>query len=222
MGRRRGWNWPRMPWRCRWRLYVPAADGLGQAATIRVGYHYGARDRAAMGRAGWAAHRSAWALPASVRARWCWRRVCCCRPMSTWTRRNAAMVALALRYLVVAAAFQLVDARRPVWRARCAVCRIRALPMTIALLGYWLPGFGGGGAGSGPGVARAWRVGRAGHRAGGGGGAAADGAGTGARLWDWYCPAPKNFIRCRLDALGPAPISGAGTLQVGVPRSIST
>jgi MATE family multidrug resistance protein len=29
--------------------------GLGQAATIRVGYHYGARDVAAMGRAGWAA-----------------------------------------------------------------------------------------------------------------------------------------------------------------------
>ena len=55
--------------------------------------------------------------------------------------KNAALVGFALRYMVVAAAFQLFDGVQAV----CAGC-LRGLqdtrvPMWIALFGYWVPGF---------------------------------------------------------------------------------
>jgi MATE family multidrug resistance protein len=95
--------------------------GIGQAATIRVGYHYGAGDRAAMGRAGWASLQiglciALFSSSLMVLA----PRLLLSAYIDVDAPERAVMVALALRYLVVAAAFQLVDRRRLFWRARCA------------------------------------------------------------------------------------------------------
>ncbi|WP_206238161.1 MATE family efflux transporter [Novosphingobium terrae] len=117
--------------------------GLGQAATIRVGYHYGARDVAAMGRAGWAAiavglgiacisSSAMLGMPVTILSAY----------VDTTAVANAAMVALAVRYLSVAAAFQLVDAAQAVAQGALRGLQDTRWPMTIALLGYWLPGFG--------------------------------------------------------------------------------
>ncbi|WP_068093992.1 MATE family efflux transporter [Novosphingobium rosa] len=117
--------------------------GLGQAATIRVGYHYGARDVAAMGRAGWAAiavglgiacisSGAMLGMPVTILSAY----------VDTRDVANAAMVALAVRYLSVAAAFQLVDAAQAVAQGALRGLQDTRWPMTIALLGYWLPGFG--------------------------------------------------------------------------------
>jgi MATE family multidrug resistance protein len=55
---------------------------------------------------------------------------------------RAAMVALAMRYLIVAAAFQLVDATQAIIAGALRGLQDTRVPMLIAMLGYWLPGFG--------------------------------------------------------------------------------
>jgi MATE family multidrug resistance protein len=52
------------------------------------------------------------------------------------------MVALAMRYLIVAAAFQLVDATQAIIAGALRGLQDTRVPMLIAMLGYWLPGFG--------------------------------------------------------------------------------
>ena len=84
--------------------------GVAQAATIRVGYFYGARDAAAVTRAGWTAMAigtSFMVLTASAMI---------VAPMllvriyvDPDAARNAAMVGFAVQYMMVAAAFALFD-----------------------------------------------------------------------------------------------------------------
>ncbi len=72
--------------------------GIGQAATIRVGYFYGARDAVGMGRAGWIGHRHRHRLHGHHR-----QRDAACAPMpllaiyiDPWDPANAALVGFAL------------------------------------------------------------------------------------------------------------------------------
>lgn len=117
--------------------------GLSQGATIRVGYHYGARDVPAMGRAGWAAICIGLAVACiSASAMLLVPRTILSAYVDVNAAANAAMVALAVRYLAVAAAFQLVDALQAVAQGTLRGLQDTRWPMTIALLGYWLPGFG--------------------------------------------------------------------------------
>jgi len=117
--------------------------GIGQAATIRVGYHYGAGDAGAVGRAGWA---SLWiglgiAMISSSLMVFAPRLL-----LSAYIDVEAAarlgMVALAVQYLRVAAAFQLVDAAQAILAGALRGLQDTRVPMAIALAGYWLPGFG--------------------------------------------------------------------------------
>ena len=117
--------------------------GIGQAATIRVGYHFGAGDRAAMGRAGWAALVIGLALAMVSSA------IMVLMPLTVLSAyvdvaapERGAMVALAVRYLLVAAAFQLADGTQAILAGALRGLQDTQVPMAVALFGYWLPGFG--------------------------------------------------------------------------------
>ena len=55
---------------------------------------------------------------------------------------NAAMVALAVQYLAIAAAFQLFDGTQAVAAGALRGLQDTRMPMAAALFGYWLPGMG--------------------------------------------------------------------------------
>lgn len=117
--------------------------GVGQAATIRAGFHYGARDRAGVGRAGLAALTIAvlFALvPAAVMI--LFPRAVLSLYVDVLAPENAAMTMLAVRYLAVAAAFQLFDGTQTVAAGALRGLQDTRVPMVMALFGYWLIGFG--------------------------------------------------------------------------------
>jgi MATE family multidrug resistance protein len=117
--------------------------GIGQAATIRVGYHYGAGDHVAIGRAGWVGI----AMGGSF--------MCITAMAMILTPEllikiyvdpslavNAAMVAFAIRYMLVAAAFQLFDGIQAVAAGALRGLQDTTVPMLIAIFSYWVPGYG--------------------------------------------------------------------------------
>jgi len=116
--------------------------GIGQAATIRVGYFYGAQDRVAAGRAGWTA------LGLSV----CFMVVTATAMLLVPTvilriyidpdaPANAALVGFAVQYMLVAAAFQLFDGPQTVAAGALRGLQDTRMPLLIALFGYWGIGF---------------------------------------------------------------------------------
>lgn len=117
--------------------------GVGQAVTIRVGYFYGARDRQGIMRAGWVAlavGAGFMTLTASAMV---------LAPMTLlsiyvdpYAAKNAALVGFALQYLVLAAAFQLVDGVQAVAAGALRGLQDTRVPMWIAIFSYWVPGFG--------------------------------------------------------------------------------
>lgn len=117
--------------------------GLGQAATIRVGFFYGARDAAGIGRAGWAALALSLGFMAMTAAamllapRWILRLY-----VDPSAAENAAMVGFAVQYMVIAAAFQLFDGTQAVMAGALRGLQDTRVPMAIALFGYWVPGLG--------------------------------------------------------------------------------
>ncbi|MEY4056723.1 MAG: hypothetical protein RL519_2058, partial [Pseudomonadota bacterium] len=116
--------------------------GIGQAATIRVGYHFGAGDRAAIGGAGKAAlilAMSYMIVPAAIMI---------LAPLSVLQMyvdpadpANAAMVSHAVGFLAIAAAFQLFDGLQAVLSGALRGLQDTRVPMQLALVGYWLGGF---------------------------------------------------------------------------------
>lgn len=117
--------------------------GVGQAATIRVGYHFGAGDREGIGRAGWAAIAAggtftcASALvillaPGAILSAY----------VDVANPANAALLRHALSYLFVAAIFQLSDGLQAVAAGALRGIQDTRVPMVIALFGYWIAGFG--------------------------------------------------------------------------------
>ena len=117
--------------------------GVGQAATIRVGYFYGARDVEGMKRAGWsgiAIGTGFMAVTASAMVlapEWLLAIY-----IDPWDAGNAALVGFALQYIVIAAAFQLVDGMQAVAAGALRGLQDTRIPMWIAVFSYWVPGFG--------------------------------------------------------------------------------
>lgn len=117
--------------------------GVGQAATIRVGYHYGARDAAAIGRAGWTGIAMGGGFMCLTAA------AMIVAPellLSIYVDpadpANAAMAAFAVQYMLVAAAFQLFDGVQAVAAGALRGLQDTRVPMIIAIFSYWLPGYG--------------------------------------------------------------------------------
>ena len=117
--------------------------GIGQAATIRVGFHYGAGDRAGVTRAGW----TAILLGAGVALANAALMVAVPHALigiyiDSQAPANLATVAFAAQFLKIAAAFQLADGVQAVAAGALRGLQDTRMPMVIALAGYWLPGFG--------------------------------------------------------------------------------
>lgn len=116
--------------------------GIGQAATIRVGYFYGAGDREAIGRAGRAALILALGYMALPAALMLFAPVFVLQLyVDPQAPENAAMVGYAVQFLMVAAAFQLFDGVQAVLAGALRGLQDTRVPMIIALTGYWLFGF---------------------------------------------------------------------------------
>lgn len=119
------------------------ALGVGQAATIRVGLAHGARDRAGVARAGWTALAvgmgfmgvCALALASAPR-------LFAGIYLDASDPANAPALALAARFLLFAAAFQLFDGAQAVGAGVLRGVQDTRAPMWIALAGYWIAGFG--------------------------------------------------------------------------------
>lgn len=117
--------------------------GIAQAATIRVGYHYGAADNAAIGRAGLAALIVGVGFMAvSASAMLLAPRAILSLYVDVGDPANAALVAFAVQYLAVGAAFQLFDGTQAVAAGALRGLRDTRVPMVIAVAGYWPAGFG--------------------------------------------------------------------------------
>jgi MATE family multidrug resistance protein len=117
--------------------------GIGQAATIRVGHCYGAGDRAGAGRAGWTALALGIGFSLSSAALMLGApRLILSAYIDVTAPANAAMIVHAVRFLAVAAAFQLVDGAQAIAAGALRGLQDTRVPMAIALLGYWIPGFG--------------------------------------------------------------------------------
>lgn len=116
--------------------------GVGQAATIRVGYHFGARDHVAIGRAGWAGIAMGAAfmcLTASLMIGAPDLLVQIYADPSVAS--NAAMIDFAMRFMLVGAAFQLFDGIQAVASGALRGLQDTRVPMLIAIFSYWVPGY---------------------------------------------------------------------------------
>jgi MATE family multidrug resistance protein len=116
--------------------------GLGQAATVRVGLALGRDDRAGVTRAGWAAWVMGvgfmgamalvmWAIPHRL-----------VTLFLDDVPANAAVIALAISFLRVAAAFQLVDGAQVIGAGMLRGLHDTRWPLVFALVGYWVVGLG--------------------------------------------------------------------------------
>ena len=123
-------------------IFFQVPFGIGQAATIRVGYHYGARDRAAIGRAGWAALLTGLAfVGVSATAMLLAPRLIISAYIDISAPENAVLIGFAVQYLLIAAAFQLVDGAQAVAAGVLRGLQDTRIPMVIAVVSYWLVGF---------------------------------------------------------------------------------
>jgi MATE family multidrug resistance protein len=116
--------------------------GLGQAATVRVGLAFGRRDEAGITRAGWTAWVMGVAFMASMAlVMWGF-------PHGLITLfledvpANAVTIALAVSFLRVAAAFQLVDGAQVIGAGMLRGLHDTRWPLLFALVGYWVVGLG--------------------------------------------------------------------------------
>jgi MATE family multidrug resistance protein len=116
--------------------------GLGQAATVRVGLALGRGAEAGITRAGW----TAWTMGVGFMGLMA---IC----MWTFPRQlvtlfledvpaNAAVIALAISFLRVAAAFQLVDGAQVIGAGMLRGLHDTRWPLIFALVGYWIVGLG--------------------------------------------------------------------------------
>lgn len=117
--------------------------GIGQAATIRVGYYYGAQDRTGMAQAGWVAIMLGTGFMAvTALAMLVAPHALLSIYVDPHAPRNGALVSFALQYLVIAAAFQLMDGVQAVAAGALRGLQDTRVPMWIALFAYWVPGVG--------------------------------------------------------------------------------
>jgi MATE family multidrug resistance protein len=116
--------------------------GLGQAATVRVGLALGRHDEPRIGRAGWTAWVMGvgfmgamavvmWAIPRQL-----------VTLFLTDVPANAVTIDLAVSFLRVAAAFQLVDGAQVIGAGMLRGLHDTRWPLLFALVGYWVVGLG--------------------------------------------------------------------------------
>jgi len=116
--------------------------GIGQAATIRVGFHYGAADRAGAARAGWTALATCLVTQClGALAMLAVPRLILSAYIDVAAPANAGLVVYATTFLMVAAAFQLFDGIQTVAAGSLRGLQDTRVPMIVALAGYWLVGF---------------------------------------------------------------------------------
>jgi MATE family multidrug resistance protein len=116
--------------------------GLGQAATVRVGLALGRRDGPGIARAGW----TAWIIGvgfmgAMALVMWGFPR----RLITLFLEdvpANAVVIGLAISFLRVAAAFQLVDGAQVIGAGMLRGLHDTRWPLVFALVGYWVVGLG--------------------------------------------------------------------------------
>jgi multidrug resistance protein, MATE family len=118
--------------------------GLGQAATVRVGRALGADDQGGVGRAGWTAlvlgvlfmtamALLMWLMPSRLVGLF----------LDAEAEQGRVM-ALAVSFLFVAAAFQIVDGAQVIAAGMLRGLHDTRVPMLFALFGYWVAGLGTG------------------------------------------------------------------------------
>jgi len=116
--------------------------GLGQAATVRVGLALGRRNEAAITRSGW----TAWIIGVGFMGTmaigmWVFPR----RLVTLFLQdvpANAVVIALAVSFLKVAAAFQLVDGAQVIGAGMLRGLHDTRWPLIFAFVGYWIVGLG--------------------------------------------------------------------------------
>jgi MATE family multidrug resistance protein len=116
--------------------------GLGQAATVRVGLMLGRKDKAGITRAGW----TAWVVGVGFMGSMALVMWSIPRPLVTLfladIPANALAIALAVSFLKVAAAFQLVDGAQVIGAGMLRGLHDTRWPLIFALVGYWVVGLG--------------------------------------------------------------------------------
>ena len=116
--------------------------GLGQAATVRVGLALGRRDEAGIERAGW----TAWVIGVGFMGAMALVMWSIPRELVTLflndVPANSVVIALAVSFLRVAAAFQLVDGAQVIGAGMLRGLHDTRWPLLFALIGYWIVGLG--------------------------------------------------------------------------------
>jgi len=116
--------------------------GLGQAATVRVGLALGRRDEAGIARAGW----TAWVIGVAFMGSMALVMWSIPRELITLFLKdipsNALTIALAVSFVRVAAAFQLVDGAQVIGAGMLRGLHDTRWPLMFALVGYWVVGLG--------------------------------------------------------------------------------
>lgn len=116
--------------------------GLGQAATVRVGLALGRRDEAAIARSGW----TAWVIGVGFMGSMALVMWTIPRQLVTLfladVPANAVVIGLAVSFLKVAAAFQLVDGAQVIGAGMLRGLHDTRWPLIFALVGYWVVGLG--------------------------------------------------------------------------------
>ena len=117
--------------------------GIGQAATVRVGLFYGARDKAGIGRAGWTAIAVGCAYATiSAAILLIWPRPFMSIFLDVNDPANAEVVRLCIAFLAVAAFFQLADGAQVIGAGALRGVQDTRVPMLFAGVGYWVCGIG--------------------------------------------------------------------------------
>jgi len=118
--------------------------GLGQAATVRVGLALGRGDEAGIARAGW----TAWVIGVGFMGAMALVMWAIPRDLVTLfledVPANSHVIALAVSFLRVAAAFQLVDGAQVIGAGMLRGLHDTRWPLLFALVGYWVVGLGVG------------------------------------------------------------------------------
>ncbi len=119
--------------------------GISQATTIRVGLAYGARDPAWVGKAGSASLAlSLGFMSLAALVIWTFPRELASLFLDASRPENAPVLDLAVKFLFIAAIFQLADGAQVVGAAMLRGLQDTRIPMVYAFIGYWLVGLGGG------------------------------------------------------------------------------
>lgn len=117
--------------------------GIAQAATIRVGYFYGAQDPESITRAGWTAIGLGMGfMLLTASAMMLAPHALLSIYVDPDAAANAAMVGFAMQYMRIAAMFQLFDGLQAVAAGALRGLQDTRVPMWLALFGYWIPGMG--------------------------------------------------------------------------------